>query len=150
MTLTVDKSEPMPRFTSGARRSCPQTAPLPHPRFLSNLRRRRRSPPPPPTSSPRPRPHPHLRPTSLLISSIHPWKPPFPRIHTPTHAHPWMDGWMGRTSSGDGDAGSTPTYTMEAGRIGIHRLLSVWCGTADHTGDCYCGGHRRRRISGGT
>ena len=44
---------------------------------------------------------------------------------------------MGRTSSGDGGAGSAPTCVMEAGRIGIHRLLSVWCGTPDHTGDCY-------------
>ena len=45
----------------------------------------------------------------------------------------WMDGWIGRTSSGDGGAGSAPTCAMEAGRIGIHRLLSVWCGTPDHT-----------------
>ncbi|XBI56184.1 hypothetical protein VPH35_037833 [Triticum aestivum] len=142
----------MPRLTSEAPRSCPQTAPLPQPPILLQ------SPPSPSIPTPignlvsPPPPSPTPPPTDLPPHLVHPPMETPSSTDPPTHAHQFWR-WMGRTSSGDGwgapvlamaapdphppvrwrSAASGSTCVMEPGRIGValhttpHRsLLLCW------------------------
>ncbi|XP_044459880.1 uncharacterized protein [Triticum aestivum] len=120
----------MPRFMSGAPRSCPQTAPLPHPRFLSNLHRRRSPPPTGDIVSPSPAPSPP--PADLPPHLVHPTMETSFSTDPPTLPRPPMDGWMDGAHQFRRRRRRIRTHLRDGGRP--HRDPPPALGLVRHTG----------------